>query len=130
MGIVAFFFPWHTAEYANHFSLKQAWGFHYPRGCLLPVSHNDPQRLMSPPSADGWGKHRLTRLDFTDASNMISPTVGKQFESLTYFHTGACTLSILSSSKAQQNSETFHATSLQDFIKKIPILNYISPQLQ
>lgn len=30
MGIVAFFFRWHTAEYANHFSLKQAWGFHSP----------------------------------------------------------------------------------------------------
>lgn len=65
------------------------------------VSQKDPQRLMSPPSADGWGKHGMTSLDFTDTLNMISPTVGKQFESLTYFHTGACTLSRLSS-KAQQ----------------------------
>lgn len=68
MGIAPFFSPWHTAEYANHLGLKQAWGFHsLPLMLASSVSQKDPQRLMSPPSADGWGKHRMTSLDFTDA---------------------------------------------------------------
>lgn len=66
MRIVAFFFPWHTAQYAN--KPRTSLGFPFPSLMLASsVSRKDPLRLMSPPSADGWGKLSMTALDFTDA---------------------------------------------------------------
>lgn len=109
-----FFLSLHTAEYANHFSLKQAWSFHSPPidACFLCFTERPSEahvtslsRWLGQTQNDKPRFHWCLKHDFTNCWETIWI--------FNLFYTRARTLRRLSSSKAQQNFETLHATSLQ-----------------